>query len=110
MHTPIKLKLGTCEGLIKAHLCANFGWNLINIYGFLCTKRSKVCNAYRVNHWKELDETWHVGRATIIGVPFGGLKGILKRSRRYDTKPNRCQNYVTKFGIRNPPQLFRVVS
>jgi len=36
---------------------------------FLCKKRLKVFHAYRVNHWKELDETWHVGGVTIVGVP-----------------------------------------
>jgi len=47
---------------------------------FLHKKRSKVCDAYRVNHWKELDETWHVGGVNIIGVPFCGLKGIQKKT------------------------------
>jgi len=36
-------------------------------------KKSKV---YRANRWKELDETWHVGKVIIVGVPFYGLKGI----------------------------------
>ena len=83
MHTPIKLKLGTCKGLIKAHLCTNFGWNPIKIYGvminFLRKKRLKSCHAYRINHWKELDETLHVGGVTVVGVPFCGLKGIRKK-------------------------------
>jgi len=73
-HTPIKLKLGTREGLFKAHICTNFSWNLIKMYGvmsdYLRKKRSKVCHAYTINHWKELDETWHVGEVTIVGVPF----------------------------------------
>ena len=84
MHTPIMLKLGTCEELIKVHLCTNFGWNPIKIYGvvidFLHKRRLKVCYAYRVNHWKELDETRHVGGVTIVGVPFCGLKGIGKKT------------------------------
>jgi len=83
MHTPILLKLGTHKGLIKAHLLTNFGWNLIKVYGvminFSCKKRSKVCHAYRANHWKESDETWHVGRVTIVGVPFCGLKRIRRK-------------------------------
>ena len=74
MHIPITLKLGTREGLIKAHLRTNFGWNPIKIYGvmiyFSCRKRSKVCDAYRVNHWEELDETWHVGGVTTKGTPM----------------------------------------
>ena len=35
MRTPIQLKLVACKGLIKAHLCINFGWNLIRIYGVM---------------------------------------------------------------------------
>jgi len=83
-HTPIKLKLGTRKGLIKAHLRTNFGWNPIKIYegmiNFLPKKRSKVCHAYGVNHWKELDETWHKGGVTIVRVPLCGLKGIQKKT------------------------------
>jgi len=82
-HAPIQLKLSTRKGLIKAHLRTNFGWNPIKIYGviidFLRKKRSKVCHAYRVNRWKELDESWHVGGVIIVGVPFCGLKGIWKK-------------------------------
>ena len=37
---------------------------------FLREKRSKVCLTYRVNHWKELDKTWHVDGVTIVGVIF----------------------------------------
>jgi len=83
-HTPIKLNLGTRKGLIKAHLHTNFGWNPIKIYGVMTSfshkKRSKVCHAYRVNCLKELDETWHVGGVTFIGVPFCGLKEIWKKT------------------------------
>jgi len=42
---------------------------------------SKVCNVYRVNQQKELDETWHVGGVIIIGVPFCSLKRIRKKTR-----------------------------
>jgi len=45
MHTLIELKLGTHKGLIKAHLCTNFGWNPIKIYGIFCIKRSTVYHA-----------------------------------------------------------------
>jgi len=31
----IVLKLGTHKGLIKAHFCTNFAWNLIKIYGVM---------------------------------------------------------------------------
>jgi len=40
----------------------------------------KVCHTYRVNQWKELDETWHIDGVTIIGVPFCDLKGIRKKT------------------------------
>ena len=97
----IKLKHGTRKRLIKALLCTNFGWNPITTYGvminFSCIKRLKVCHAYRVSHWKELDEIWHASGVTILGVPFCGLKGIRKRPRRYDTKPIQCQNYAIEF-------------
>jgi len=33
--TSIELKLGTHKGHIKAHLCTNFGWNPIKIYGVM---------------------------------------------------------------------------
>jgi len=84
MHTPIKLKLDTHKGLLKVHLHINLDWNPIKIYGvmidFLCKRRLKVCHAYRVNRWKELVETWHVGGVTIVGVPFCGFKGIRKKT------------------------------
>jgi len=64
---------------------------------YSCKERLKVCHAYRVNHWKELDEAWHVGGVIIVGVHFCGLKGIQKRPQRYDTKPNRCLNYTIEF-------------
>jgi len=47
---------------------------------FSCEKRLKVCYAYRVNHWKELVETWNVDGVTIIGVPCCSLKGIGKKA------------------------------
>jgi len=44
MHTRIQLNFGTYKGLIKAHLCTNFGWNLVKIYrgmtDFLCKNNS----------------------------------------------------------------------
>jgi len=60
IYTPTQLKLGTRKGLIKAHVHTNFGWNPIMLRSydrFFAEKRLKVCHAYRVNHWKELDET-----------------------------------------------------
>jgi len=42
-----------------------------------CIKES---HAYRVNRRKELVETWNVDGATIVGVPFCGLKGIKKKT------------------------------
>jgi len=46
------------------------------LWSIFRVKRSKVCYANRVNHWKELNETWYVGGVTIVGGPFCGLKGI----------------------------------
>ena len=39
-----------------------------------------VTPSYRVNQWKELDETWRVSGVTIVGVPFCGLKGIQNKT------------------------------
>ena len=76
----IGLKFGTHKGLIKADLCTNFGRNPMNIHGvmtdYLRKIRSKVCHAYRVNSFEESVENCYVGGATIVGVPFCGLKGI----------------------------------
>ena len=76
----IGLKFGTLKGLIKADLCTNFGRNPMNIHGvmtdYLCKIRSKVCHAYRVNSFEQLVENYYVDGATIVGVPFCGLKGI----------------------------------
>ena len=71
--------------LIEAHPFIDFGWNLIKIYGVMTNfshKRLKVCTSCRLNHWKELVETWHVNVVIIIGVPFCGLKESGKRPQR----------------------------
>jgi len=69
MHVPIELKLGTHK--VKAHLCTNFDWNPMKIYGVMKDYphkiRSKVCHAYRVNC---LQEIWHVDGVTIGAVLF----------------------------------------
>ena len=76
----IGLKLGTLKGLIKADLCTNFGRNPMNIHGVMTDYvrkiRSKVCHAYRVNSFEESVENCYVDGATIVIVPFCGLKGI----------------------------------
>ena len=76
MRTRIGLNFGTLKGLIKADLCTNFGRNPMNIHGVMTDYfrkiRSKVCHAYRVNSFEESVENG----ATIVGVPFCGLKGI----------------------------------
>ena len=76
----IGLKFGTLKGLIKADLCTNFGRNPMNIHevmtDYLRKIRSKVCHAYRVNSFEESVENCYVDRATIVGVPSCGLKGI----------------------------------
>ena len=80
MRARIGLKFGTLKGLIKADLCTNIGRNPMNIHGvmtdYLRTIRSKVCHAYRVNSFEESVENCYVDGATIVGVPFCGLKGI----------------------------------
>ena len=74
MHTLITLKLATHKKFSKVHFCKSFDWNPINIYGVMTTFSSKIsqrsCHAYKVNHWKELDENWHVDGVTIVGVLF----------------------------------------
>ena len=78
MRTRIGLKFGTLKGLITADLHTNFGRNQMNIHGvmtdYFCKRRSKVCHAYRVNPLEESVE--NVDGATIVGVPFCGLKRI----------------------------------
>ena len=80
MRARIGLKFGTLKGLIKADLSTNFGRNPMNIHGvitdYLRKIRSKVCHAYRVNPLEESVENCYVDGATIVGVPFCGLKGI----------------------------------
>ena len=80
MRARIGLKFGTLKGLMKADLCTNFGRNPMNIHGvmtdYLRKIRSKVCHAYRVNTFEESVENCYVDGATIVGVPFCGLKGI----------------------------------
>ena len=80
MRARIGLKFGTLKGLIKADLCTNFGRNPMNIHGvmtdYLRKIRLKVCHAYIVNSFEESVENCYVDGATIVGVPFCGLKGI----------------------------------
>ena len=80
MRARIGLKFGTLKRLIKMDLSTNFGRNSMNIHGvitdYLCKIRSKVCHAYRVNPLEESVENSYVDGATIVGVPFCGLKGI----------------------------------
>ena len=40
-----------------------------------------------VNHWKELDETWHVDGVTIVGVPFCSLNKSEKDHRDMTQNP-----------------------
>ena len=80
MRARIGLKFGTLKGLIKADLCTNCGRYPMNIHGvmtdYLRKIRSKVCHAYRVNSFEESVENCYVDGATIVGVPFCGLKRI----------------------------------
>ena len=80
MRARIRLKFSTLKGLIKADLCTNIGRNPMNIHrvmtDYLRKIRSKVCHAYRVNPFEESVANCYVDGATIVGVPFCGLKGI----------------------------------
>ena len=57
IRTPIGLKFGTLEGLIKTDLSTNFGRNPMDIHGVMIDYSrkiwSKVCHAHRVNPLKE---------------------------------------------------------
>ena len=79
------------KGLLKHTAVPIFGWNPIKIYkaiiDFLYEKRSKICHTYMVNHWKELDETWHVDGVTIVGVPFCSLNKSEKDHRDMTQNP-----------------------
>ena len=80
MRAWIGLKFGTLKELIKADLCINFGRNPMNIHGVITDYvrkiSSKVCHVYRVNSFEKSVENCYVDGATIVGVPFCGLKGI----------------------------------
>ena len=60
MHTPIGLKYGTLEGLIKEDLSTNFGRYPMNIHrvmtDYMRKIRSKVYHSYRVNPLEEYVE------------------------------------------------------
>ena len=103
-HARIKLKLGTQNRRIKKNLRTNFSANpKISGVKTICSHktRSICCHAYRVNHFEEWVEIWHVDGVNIIGVPFVVWKESGKRPRRYDTKPNWCKNYAIKFVNKN---------
>ena len=54
MRTPIGLKFGTLEGLIKADLITNFGRNPMNIHGVMTDYVRKIrSKAYRINPLEE---------------------------------------------------------
>ena len=80
MHTPIALKFGTQKGSPKANPSIKFGANPMNGSGFMIDYSHKTrlicCHTYRVNHFMEWVENCYVDGVTIVGVPFGGLKGI----------------------------------
>ena len=78
--TPIALKFGTQKGSPKANPSIRYGAYPMNGSGvmtnYLRKTRSICCHAYRVNRFMELVENCYVDGVTIVGVPFGGLKGI----------------------------------
>ena len=112
-------------------------WNLAHVKGYLkrisvpillgirlkftelssifCVKKGRRSgHAYRVNSWKELDETWHVGGVIIVGVPFGGLKEIRKKTTEIWHKTQQVSKWrdrIYELKIYPViPQPFRVVS
>ena len=78
--TPIALTFGTQKGNPTANPSINFGTNPMNGSGVMTDysrkTRSICCHAYRVNRFMEWVENCYVDGVTIVGVPFGGLKGI----------------------------------
>ena len=78
--TPIALKFGTQKGSPKANPSIKFGANPMNDSGVMTNysrkTRSICCRAYRVNRFMECVANCYVDGVTIVGVPFGGLKGI----------------------------------
>ena len=74
MRASILLKFGTRIGGLKAKTSIDFWVNLINIEGVISdfTHKSKFCQAYRLNCFKEQAENRYVARLNIRGVPFGG--------------------------------------
>ena len=77
---PIALKFGTQKGSPKAHPSIKFGANPMNGSGVMTDysrkTRSICCHAYRVNRFMDWAENCYVDGVTIVGVPFGSLKGI----------------------------------
>ena len=80
MRARIGLTYDTLKGLNEVDLRTNIGRNPMNIHGvmtnYLHKVRSKVCHAYKVNPLEESVENSYVDGATIVGVPFCGLKRI----------------------------------
>ena len=80
MRTPIALKFATQKGSLKANPSIKFGANPMNGMGVMTDysrkTRSICCHAYRVNLFMELVDNCYVDGVTIVGVPFGGWKGI----------------------------------
>jgi len=80
-HTPIELKLNSHKGLIKVHLCANFGWNLIKIYRAMIDFSCKKVKGLSCLQGKPLEGIgWIIDGVTIVGVHFCGLKRIKKKT------------------------------
>ena len=102
----IELKLSTRKNLIKAHLSVPILviiWlRFTELSSIFCIKKVK---AYRVNRWKELVETWHVGGVIIVGVLFVVWKESGKTSQRYDTKPDWCQMTWSNMWIQIHPVM-----
>ena len=93
MHTVIKLKLGTHKRLLKLNRSTNFGANLMEIYrviiNYLHKTKLLFCHAYRVNPASRNELK--------LGMYHHRSAFLLFEMKRYDTKPNVCQNKVIDF-------------
>ena len=84
----------------------------MNIHGvmtdYLRKLRSKVCHAYRVNPFEESAENCNVDGATIVGVPFCGLKGIGIKTTDDMTQNPTCVKITRSIFMNKNTISFRV--
>ena len=74
------INLAHRKGVQKANPSIKFGANPMNGSEFMTDYSRKIrsicCQVYRVNYFMEWVENCYVDGVTIVGVPFGRLKGI----------------------------------